>query len=374
MWSVLSSHHPRSYGQHFKAHAGATFGTGKLRSFCPVIVNQVSRTSMAATTTRAIFQTLCPIKPSNEQGTLAHDPIQSLLVTQRASVAEHHQSRWKPVHHFKSALYPVGRVGKVVRAQVRAVRAAFDGQPSKAGTQFIDTEERTLKSPALPRKSENLVEPDGGVKSCQQCQRSKLVGDFERSVSTADGRSDICRACLAVYRAQNLGKELFHLALPVDEAWRLGKTCGVCGVFKELRDFTRKVNRKDGVSLYCRNCESKRRSKIDKPPVDSPQRCNMCMEIKAPTEFYIDRSKATGLSYFCRPCRKLSNLIYRSKKKEAAEVPRLEKCCRACGVVKQALEFHKDRSSSDKLDFLCKPCRITKNKEWQRRRREIDQA
>jgi hypothetical protein len=99
---------------------------------------------------------------------------------------------------------------------------------------------------------------DKPVKRCSACGYSKLLVDFEKTKTTKDKRTEVCRACLAVIRARCLSedRDLYHLELAPEEAWERAKICTKCGVRKEIRDFYRKKGSKDGTTARCRSCMS----------------------------------------------------------------------------------------------------------------------
>lgn len=134
--------------------------------------------------------------------------------------------------------------------------------------------------PETVRTTESTQESQ--VKICPECQHSKLLVDFEKTVTTMDGRTEICRACLAVLRAKSTQKELHHLGISVTEAWERAKACRKCGVTKELRDFARASQSKGQTYPYCRACTSAIPNAWARwSPPDQPLRCNRCGKVKA---------------------------------------------------------------------------------------------
>jgi hypothetical protein len=97
------------------------------------------------------------------------------------------------------------------------------------------------------------------VKTCNECGRSKLLVDFEKTVSSQDERIETCRACLAALRAMRPGRARHvaaHLRLTPEEAWERAKICTVCKITKDIRDFAGNAKSKDGTGHYCRSCLS----------------------------------------------------------------------------------------------------------------------
>jgi hypothetical protein len=92
-----------------------------------------------------------------------------------------------------------------------------------------------LKKPEV-KPLQNVGNAGPQWKTCIECKHSKRVGDFARVTSSKDKRSDACRACLAALRGRRSGRELDHLQLTVEEAWKRAKICKTCNEEKELRD------------------------------------------------------------------------------------------------------------------------------------------
>jgi hypothetical protein len=207
-------------------------------------------------------------------------------------------------------------------------------------------------------------------KTCIICEHSKRVGDFARVKSSKDNRTDACRACLAALRGRRSGRELDHLQLTAEEAWKRAKICQTCNELKELRDFHMDSRRKDGLSSLCRGCmgrfNEKRPTRI---AVDIPQRCKCCKEVKLACEFYPHRTARNGLQSTCKGCSYLELVSYRNQC-SSEYVQRQTKLCTRCGITKQRTEFIIDRASIDGLHSYCKECSHGNLKQWRARRQE----
>jgi hypothetical protein len=131
--------------------------------------------------------------------------------------------------------------------------------------------------------------------------------DFEKAISSEDERTEACRACMAVLKAMRPESGFFpswHLKLTPEQAWDRAKSCTKCGLVKELRDFARRANLKDGISSQCRSCCSKKYgARPVRALVDTPQQCSKCNEVKPATEYYISKRSLTGLDNTCKPCK-----------------------------------------------------------------------
>lgn len=82
------------------------------------------------------------------------------------------------------------------------------------------------------------------------------------------------------------------------------KKCTKCGVEKELEEFHKNKNKKDGRQSYCIKCVSIR--KVEKEIFEEGyKRCFCCKEIKKHSEFYNTkmRSGKRGKDSYCKICR-----------------------------------------------------------------------
>lgn len=198
-------------------------------------------------------------------------------------------------------------------------------------------------------------------KKCSVCGYSKPLVDFEDTVSSADKRTEACRACLAALRAKRRGgRELYHLKLTPEEAWERANICSKCGLRKEFRDFYRNKETKDGTSTICRSC----RSIYDKAlpvvlPVDTPQQCDKCNKVKPTTEYVRKKKSPNGLSNICKPCkREYDKQRHTRLQASNVHIQRHEKLCTKCGKVKLTSEFPKNLVRIDGLHAWCNLCCI----------------
>lgn len=249
-----------------------------------------------------------------------------------------------------------------VGLRVHAVRPALSDnahQPKRTETAARDAAKDLLPGASSP--ATGLGNLEAPLKECTICQRLKFPVDFEKTVSTADKRTEACRACLAAYRAGRLGRPLHHLSLSLDEAWDKGKSCARCGHFKEIRDYARNMRKADGLNIYCRACASQKwDAEPTFPPADVPQQCDTCGQVKAASEYFANSKKRSGLANICKMCsvKRVGN--YRKKLGESPSLPREEKICSGCGENKKVAEFSKNPGTLDGFDNVCKKCALAR--------------
>ncbi|MEV4410522.1 endonuclease VII domain-containing protein [Catellatospora sp. NPDC049609] len=92
------------------------------------------------------------------------------------------------------------------------------------------------------------------------------------------------------------------------------KTCPQCGRLLPLTDFYGNKSRKDGRSFYCRSCTRARleadrrkrgvspakRAQVNVP--DGMKWCPQCGEVKSAADFARTKARASGLHTYCLPC------------------------------------------------------------------------
>jgi hypothetical protein len=251
--------------------------------------------------------------------------------------------------------------GCMVRVEVRPASVESEGQSSQGTAEkhlgVLDSSEAIVVSGTEPIvDASNLDKP---AKRCSACGFSKLLVDFKDTVSTEDKRTEVCRACLAVNWARCIkGRELYHLELTPEQAWERAKICKKCGVRKEIRDFCRRKASKDGTFAQCRSCKSNyEKARPAVLPVDTPQRCIRCNEMKPAADYFVNLKKRADLSTTCKLChQKLCKERYLRLKHSNIILQRQDKICTNCGQLKLASDFKKHAAASDGLGHLCKSC------------------
>jgi hypothetical protein len=244
--------------------------------------------------------------------------------------------------------------------------------PVEAGIASVESEGQSSQGMvekhvgATVEGSEGIREPivdasnlDKPAKRCSVCGYSKLLVDFEGSVTTKDKRTEVCRACLAAKRARHFeGRELYHLELTPEEAWERAKICTSCLVLKEIREFYRRELSKDGTTSRCRSCTSNYGKALSVVlPVDTPQRCCKCNEMKPAADYSVHPRNPTGLQSTCKLCqRETEKERYLRLKQSNVIVQRHNKVCTSCGQLKPTSEFTKNRISIDGLRSFCRSC------------------
>jgi hypothetical protein len=99
-------------------------------------------------------------------------------------------------------------------------------------------------------------------------------------------------------------------------------------------------------------------------PVDTPQQCSFCNELKPASAYDVDPRARNGLKAACKHCARERQRMNHARHKGAPVLnPRQTKKCPKCGEDKERLNFFKETSSDDGLGPWCKTCVSAHKKE-----------
>jgi hypothetical protein len=160
------------------------------------------------------------------------------------------------------------------------------------------------------------------------------------------------------------------------------KRCTKCKRWKEVSEFCKDRARKDGLKIYCNSCNSlyaqKRHRKNKKSVRDylryeerhrvirgfKEKLCSRCKQWKYYSDFYKNSRTKDGLSVSCKECeskrtehkRKSDKKYLRFEDRHRIVKGIKQKLCTKCSIWKVEGDFHKNISSRDGLNNLCKDC------------------
>ena len=155
------------------------------------------------------------------------------------------------------------------------------------------------------------------------------------------------------------------------------KICSKCNIDKDLGEFYRDKNRKDGYKYICKQCSKEedrlRQNRLNEERVQFTVDCKTCQScniIKKVSEFGKNSLTKDGFRNVCISCQKekqSKKLVILSK------TPIKNKKCTSCDIIKDISQFSKNRSSRDGYRTNCKACshdyyKINKDKELKRQR------
>ena len=228
-------------------------------------------------------------------------------------------------------------------------------------------------------------------KRCTKCKRWKdeSKSEFCKDRARKDGLKNRCKACDKAYERKHYRKNSKRIKeyLRYEGRHRVvrgfkEKLCSRCKQWKYYSDFYKNCRSKDGLSLGCKECGSKRYERIREAgrrnlPYEKRHRvvngakeklCRKCKTWKGESEFYVDRWRKDGLTEWCKNCQ-LASVRKRYKKtgKGLKKYYRYEEChrvvdgvkqkrCRNCRKWKAESEYYQDRWHKDGLTGRCKKC------------------
>jgi hypothetical protein len=167
------------------------------------------------------------------------------------------------------------------------------------------------------------------------------------------------------------------------------KKCSKCGKDKELSEFNKRGNQKDGLDYYCRTCcsEIKKRDRKLNPEkhkqlnkkraeryrirnlktgiVVKSKFCYNCNQNKLAEMFSKNASKHDGLASECKKCCAEIKKQESKKNREANFQNGIQiqtKICPTCNIKKPISKFTKCISKKDGLHFECANCKSERSK------------
>lgn len=145
------------------------------------------------------------------------------------------------------------------------------------------------------------------------------------------------------------------------------KRCSKCKKLKLEIEFNKDKRTKDGLDYKCKQCVKdkslnyKLKNKIKNSNINfnGTKICMTCNKELPKLEFNIKRTTKDGLQYNCKDCFEKEQIIRRKKLKNrnisALDLSGKKICC-SCKKEYDKINFWKDLSVSDGLDYKCKYC------------------
>jgi len=143
------------------------------------------------------------------------------------------------------------------------------------------------------------------------------------------------------------------------------KQCKICLQVKQLSEFVKNKNFKDGYRLLCKECQNKKFKELKKKWEEErskmlyfpkEKQCKDCLEIKPIDKFSNDRNHKSGKNHICKECAAKRHKEMKERwKAERTEQPE-KKLCIICHRILPSSQFTKSINSKDVLECLCKSC------------------
>lgn len=206
-----------------------------------------------------------------------------------------------------------------------------------------------------------------GLKTCRKCGRVLPKENFAKNAGAPDGLQTTCRDCAAAAfkswqekqkERKNPMKEEPEMETPTQT-----KRCQKCGRDLPRDAFYPKLEAKDGLQSWCKDCSNgakKKKKNDDRLLSDNPDHmrkvCSKCGQNLPLDEFYIKNGKP---HYMCKECVKKYNVENarknRSAKAEAAQKAGV-KTCKTCGRELPLDAFGAHAKTWDHKATVCLEC------------------
>jgi len=173
-----------------------------------------------------------------------------------------------------------------------------------------------------------------GYKRCSMCKAQKSVDEFSASMNSSDGKQNNCKECQRIHRN-----------MPETKARNLENKAR----YNQQRAERRAAIKLKNIGIKC---------------------CPMCKEMKAPSEFYLNKCRPNGIGTYCKECdqkRRMTPEALEYKLRREHSLGQSKRCSR-CEEWKPLSEFHKDHTrQADGYSFVCRACHSVYSKETRKR-------
>lgn len=213
---------------------------------------------------------------------------------------------------------------------------------------------------------------DDGLKTCRKCGRVLPKDKFSKNAYAPDGLQPICKDCAAeAFKAWSENRKKKESKNPMKEDQDMETTtqtkrCPKCGRDLPRDAFHPKLEAKDGLQSWCKECSNGAKKKKAAEPQEpaTHKTCTMCGKELPIEDFYLKRGKPDSK---CKECTKKYNVENarknRSAKAEAAQKAGV-KTCKTCGRELPLDAFGGHARTPDGKATVCLECmreKIRKN-------------
>lgn len=160
-------------------------------------------------------------------------------------------------------------------------------------------------------------------KQCQACKRILPADQFVKNKRKKDGLAYLCRECSRQLREEYSFRWSEERKQKVKDEFSLypsfEKTCSVCHQTKPLSMFYTRKHTKDGHSSSCKECDRKRERKYHERLVKQPKivpenkLCTSCNRLLPASEFNKCNQRKDGLFIYCKDCQNKKYKDYRNR-------------------------------------------------------------
>ncbi len=141
------------------------------------------------------------------------------------------------------------------------------------------------------------------IKVCRGCKIEKNLVEFGKKSQSKDGFNVSCKECVKAIRRKSIKK--IKNIMPTSTLSLIEKSCKKCGVMKPSNAFNRNFSTKDRLHNWCRECINKTR-KIRPEFADITHKwCKGCLEEKSVSSFHKSGVMRDGYQSICWLCHKV---------------------------------------------------------------------
>lgn len=210
---------------------------------------------------------------------------------------------------------------------------------------------------------EDLV--DDGLKTCRKCGRVLPKEKFSKNTYAPDGLQPTCKDCAAeAFKAWSEKQKKKESKNPMKEEQEMETTtqtkrCPKCGRDLPRDAFHPKLEAKDGLQSYCKECARPPKKKKTAEPQEpaTHKTCGVCGRELPVEDFYLKNGKP---DYKCKECAKKYNVALARKHREAKmaqmNAGATTKVCKTCGRELPLDAFGAHAKTWDHKATVCLEC------------------
>jgi hypothetical protein len=160
------------------------------------------------------------------------------------------------------------------------------------------------------------------------------------------------------------------------------KKCSKCNEILNISEFFKDKNKASGLSSQCKKCKCSKQKKLREKRKNSIiniplfKLCSHCQETKSSDEFNKTKSNKDGLAIYCRNCnsnieKKRRIMNKNDNKKDIIINENIIKKCLICNLEKSLKDYRINRKSNDNFSNICLDC-LPKNS-WTKEKQRISE-
>jgi len=185
------------------------------------------------------------------------------------------------------------------------------------------------------------------MKTCSKCKQLKNLSEFYKLAQSRDGHRPDCRFCVKV--------RVVKPFVPDGH-----KRCSKCEEVKVITDFHKHKSSSDGYFSRCKLCRVTRKPETYVRTITKDKAsCSRCREMKPFDQFHKLKGRAVEIVANCKSCVAVKGKLEATK--ITIQIPVEPQYCKGCGQFKDFSKFHKSSRRKTGITTLCKICRNERN-------------